>query len=368
MATSTAGLRYPHGLDIGRLWNLVCTGNHASSSDASSDPRGDGPSAVLFAGPRRLRIRDKLDPGILSDETFSGTATATVEVSPTPAISGLTGRIVFTRAGGAYGDETTFVARIDGSNEVQIGNRSGSCCPWALPDGSLLIRAGNTEDGRLDPVISNLDGSDARSFPLPDGLQFGSGPLSPDGTRVVLEGFTAPDFKEAATYIANVDGSRLRALTKEHFIPGDFSPDSKSVLLFRGQPGEPPPPRALWLVGADGRNLRQLTPADIKVQCCFNFRWSPDGLRILFASPDGDLWTIAPDGSDLTEVFHEQGHWAVTPTWSPDGSMILFALDSSPDPFAHPTNSLHVIRADGSGLTLVLGGSDFKREPTWVND
>lgn len=288
--------------------------------------------------------------------------------SPTPAITGLTGRIVFARAGGAFKDETIFVASIDGSNELQMGEPGEGCCPWALRDGSLLIRSASAPDGRFAPAISKLDGSDARLFPLPAGLQFGPGPISADGSRVVLEGFTAPDFEAAPVYIANLDGSEMKPLTDDPFIPGDFSPDGRTVMLFTGgEAGDgPPPPGSLWLVETDGSNLRQLTPADFLVQCCTGFRWSPDGTRILFASPRGGLWTIAPDGTGLTEIFHEEGRWAVTPTWSPDGSMIMFALDPSENPFAHPINGLYVIRADGSGLTLVLGGSDFKRSPAWV--
>ena len=232
-----------------------------------------------------------------------------------------------------------------------------------------MIRSGYTPDGRGDPVTSKLDGSGAKSFPLPDGLQFGSGPLSPDGTRVVLEGFTAPDFRQTSTYVASVDGSHVEVLTKDHFIPGDFSPDGKTVLLFKGLEAEgSPSPGSLWLVEADGSRLRRLTPADVDVQCCFNFRWSPDGRRILFARPDGGLWTIDPHGDGLSEVFHADGQWAITPTWSPDGSMIMFALDPTPDPFAHPNNGLYVIRADGTDLTELIGGNDFKREPVWVSD
>jgi hypothetical protein len=37
----------------------------------------------------------------------------------------------------------------------------------------MMIRAGYIADGRGDPVISKLDGSHAKSFHLPDGLQFG---------------------------------------------------------------------------------------------------------------------------------------------------------------------------------------------------
>jgi Tol biopolymer transport system component len=61
------------------------------------------------------------------------------------------------------------------------------------------------------------------------------------------------------------------------------------------------------------------------------------------------------------------GRYAVTPTWSPDGSMIMFALDPIKNPFVHPPNALYVIRADGSDLTQVLGGNNFKRKPYWVS-
>ena len=47
-------------------------------------------------------------------------------------------------------------------------------------------------------------------------------------------------------------------------------------------------------------------------------------------------------------------------------SMLLFALDPSPDPFQHPANALYVTHADGSDLTKVVGGNDFKREPVWL--
>lgn len=291
-------------------------------------------------------------------------------LAPTPAIPALTGRIVFTRAGGAYGDETTFVANIDGSGELQIGELGKSGGPWAMRDGSLLVVTTVDDSGRLIASMSQLDGSDARLVPQPAGLQFGSGPFTPDGRRFVVEAFTAPGFDADHTYVVDRDGTSIDVLVDEHFITGDVSPGGEQVLLFKGPKpaaGVRPPPGNLWLVDIDGSNLHKLTPDSIPVQCCFNFHWSPDGSRIIFASPDGGLWTIAPDGAGQTEVFRDtEGRWAITPTWSPDGSMIMFGLDPTEDPFRHPPNGLYVIRADGTGLTLVLGGQDFKREPIWL--
>ena len=104
-------------------------------------------------------------------------------------VTALKGRILFTRAGGEFGDETFFLMDADVSEEQQVGVAGEGCCPWATRDGSALIRSTTGPDGRLDPTISAVEGSDARLVPLPDDVQFGSGPLSQDGTRLVLEGF-----------------------------------------------------------------------------------------------------------------------------------------------------------------------------------
>jgi Tol biopolymer transport system component len=291
--------------------------------------------------------------------------------TPSPStITGLTGHVLFTRAGGVYGDETLFVAKADGTDERQVGELGRNCCPWASHDGSRIVFAESAPDGRVTAVTANLDGSKRVVLQLPKGnLNLAAGPLSPDGTLVALEGFDDAHPADAGIYLEQAsDGANRKRVTTVHFIPGDFSPDGKQLLLFRNSEGDPPPPGSLWLVNLDGSGLHQLTPAKTTVQCCFNYRWSPDGTKILFADPDGMLWTIAPDGSNLIRVFKDAGgRYAITPAWSPDGSMIMFALDPSQDPFTHPNNGMYVIRADGKDLTEVIGRDDFKREPVWVS-
>jgi WD40 repeat protein len=303
-----------------------------------------------------------------SAQPSAGTSAPSAE--PTPAITGLTGHILFTRAGGQYGDETVFVIGADGTGERRLSELGQSGGAFATRDGSRVTFVGFAPDGRLSTITSALDGSDQVVLPLPAGtLNLASGPLSPDGVWIMLEGFDEAHNEDSGIYVARAaDGSDLRRVTERHFIPGDFSPDGNQLLLFGNEPGDPPKDGSLWIVNFDGTGLRQLTPDDTAVPCCFGYRWSPDGTKILFSSPDGSLWTIAPDGSDLTMVFDDpDDRYAITPTWSPDGSMILFGLDPTPDAFAHPHNGLYVVRADGTDLTLVLGGNDFKREPFWVS-
>jgi hypothetical protein len=298
-----------------------------------------------------------------------GTGSApTVPPSHGDTITGLKGHVVFARAGGAYGEETIFVANADGTGERRI-TRPDRCCPWATPTGSMVVFAQGAGE-RISAVTTNLDGSRRRVLPLPEGtLSLAAGPITRNGAVIAREGFDDVHPASSGIYLTrSSDGKVIKRLTKKQFIPGDFSPDGKRLVLFKGPEGLTPPPGSLWIVNTNGTALRRLTPASVEVQCCGNYRWSPDGTKIVFADFGGVIWTIAPDGSKLTQVFKDaDGRYAVTPTWSPDGSMIMFALDPIPNPFKHPSNGLYVIRADGSDLTQVLGGNNFKREPYWVS-
>jgi Tol biopolymer transport system component len=279
--------------------------------------------------------------------------------------------ILFTRAGGTFGDETLYVSNADGSNQRRISKFGVTCCPWATRTGSALVFVGNGAGGRVSAATASLDGKRKLTLPLPKGtLNLGSGPFTPDGKMIAREGFDDKNPGAAGIYITRAsDGKIVRRITRSHFIPGDFSPSGKQLVLFKGPDGNPPPPGSLWLVNANGSGLHRLTPRHVGVECCTNYRWSPDGTKILFADADGVISTIAPDGSNLKQVYKDpNGGYAITPTWSPDGSMILFALDPTTlNPFEHPPNSLDVIRADGTGLKQIIGGNDFKREPVWVN-
>ena len=314
-------------------------------------------------------------PSVAADSAPPASAVATVApsssaLSASLAVTGLTGHIVFTRAGDPYGDETVFAVKTDGSYEKQLTDFGRGGGPWATRDGHRIAVFTVNAEHRGTVTIENIDGTDANVLPLPPGtLNLGNGPFSPDGKRLLREGFDDNHPEVSGIYFSNVDGSAVTRLTERHFIPGDWSPDGQQLLLFGNddESSEPPPPGSLYVARADGSDAHQLTPAGAEVQCCFGYHYSPDGTKVLFASPDGGLWTISPDGSDLKEVFHDpKGNWAITPSWSPDGSMIVFALDPTANPFAHPHNGLYVVRSDGTGVTLLLGGDNFKREPVWV--
>jgi Tol biopolymer transport system component len=300
---------------------------------------------------------------------------------PAITLGELKGTILFTRAGGQYGDETVFTANADGTNEQRITPfgaelpGSGQCCPRWSPDGTHVSMAVPAPGGRITAGIINADGGGARQIPLPDRtLNLAPMAWSPDGARLAFQGWDDTNPSRTGIYIGRAsDGGDLVRLTRNtqggQDLPGDFSPDGEQLVFFREDPSQQSVGR-LFVIDVDGSGLHPITPTNLAVGFG-TVRWSPDGRKILFQDAQnathGYLWTVGPDGSDLTKVFADtDDRFAISPTWSPDGRYILFALDPTAAEFSHPTNGLYVIRENGTGLTQLIDGNDFKRLPDWV--
>jgi len=164
--------------------------------------------------------------------------------------------------------------------------------------------------------------------------------------------------------------------------------------------------QGLWVVGPDGADLQQLTPAgsgasvspdgtemafvlatgnqgaapgyEIHVRPMAGgpertllkdpsigpqaVTWSPDGTRLAFYGwvlPDGryDVFVMNADGSpprQLTVSGHGAGSFA--PSWSPDGKRIAFASDRA------GSVGIYVMSADGSGQQLIQANG---LQPAW---
>jgi TolB protein len=113
-------------------------------------------------------------------------------------------------------------------------------------------------------------------------------------------------------------------------------------------------PSALFTIGADGRDLRQLTPPPPPPDESSSGdewpAWSPDGTRLAFARYDR-IFVADRDGGNGVQLtpdtlFPEQA----LPRWSPDGRTLLFLLGHPGDDEGSP---LYSINANGTGLRRV---------------
>ena len=103
--------------------------------------------------------------------------------------------------------------------------------------------------------------------------------------------------------------------------------------------------------------------------------WSPDGERIAFVANPVDsevlglrLFTMSPDGSGVFEVSDESAA-LYPPAWSADGRRIAFVAIELEPPSGWYSNVLYTVRPDGSELTRVnrVGGMSAFR-PSWSPD
>jgi len=113
---------------------------------------------------------------------------------------------------------------------------------------------------------------------------------SPDGTQLAY--ILIGDQLQSQLWVINADGSARLLLAEsenEHFGAPSWSPDGGTIAFSRCPRGSGTAQACdIWLVGSDGKGLRNLTPGDREESAPV---WSPDG-RYLAFQRDGDLWVL----------------------------------------------------------------------------
>jgi Tol biopolymer transport system component len=153
----------------------------------------------------------------------------------------------------------------------------------------------------------------------------------------------------------NADGTNeTQVLAMPQVRSSVFSPDGKYIAFIANVPDAQV--HTVELATGQVTQVTKLPGLGLRVS------WSVDGKKLLFTKEDagiGNLFTIAPDGTGLTQitrctkVYCNDGHF------SPDGKQIAFVYGSR----------LATIGANGANLQMVTGPKDPQPHyPSWSPD
>ena len=236
--------------------------------------------------------------------------------------------IAFQRGDGVRSD--VFVIAPDGGELRQLTRDNTLLGGFAwLPDSGGVVYSSSR--ATTVPYLPTLNLWEA-SFTDPEPRQVTAGEISyvqpdvhADGTIVVsrmLRRFDIWRFPVNGSPAENTRrGQRVTRQTGQVLTP-TASPDGTEVAFLSDSGGH----ANLWVIGADGTGLRQVTAeSDPRVGVGVPM-WSPDGRSIAFVSSRGNpglefgLWLVDPDGSNLRNLTpHGLGA-----AWSSDGRWVYF--------------------------------------------
>jgi Tol biopolymer transport system component len=279
------------------------------------------------------------------------------------------------------GREGVWLVHPDGTENHQVAtdvpSREQELPDWS-PDGKRLVFT--TRGGTTEPLYEyDLATNKSRQlFACIDPCLGDDEPTySPDGTKVAFIRALGPLVNDLPTdcglWIGDRATGRVQQVTSNTKPPCNrevmprWSPDGKRLTYFR-EPHESGQPSitAVFVINADGKGARQLTPSEMEAG---EPDWSRDGTWIVFATHplhsfdcclQSNLYRMHPDGSGMEQLTRYEGGSlrATQPRYTPDGKWIVFTAVTP------SSRSLWAMPADG-GKPVVIATGGFYTHGTW---
>lgn len=259
-----------------------------------------------------------------------------------------------------------------GSNAIPLWSGDGKYIAFNHTGGGVWIM---NSDGTNEHLLDSRLSSDYLSA----WAASGSAMLVTTGTStllVSLDGLTVTRIQTV-----NIPSYSANPYTQDAIL----SPDGKQIAYLLAGSG----PTSLWVADSDGSNPKEIL--DGTQQCIGLPAWSPDGARIAFRAmipsksdpcgtggpgvDDGEIFTVAPDGSKLHQVTHFgpiaegtcNANELFPGAWSPDSQQLVVDVEPNASEPGRGTTcpGLYVINADGSGMTQITHSTETDSMAAW---
>lgn len=270
------------------------------------------------------------------------------------AFPGTNGDIVFNRLTNQQFD--IWAVDADSTSTVRLTRteRANEDMPDWNADGTKIAyaRCGRAELSNCDIWVMDADGSNRTKLTTTPVAQETWPVWSPDGTEIAYT--SNLDDPSQDVYVMDADGSNQTRLTTTPSFDAfpEWSPDGTRIAFTSDRSALDD----IYVMDADGSNQTRVTKGrkiDERPD------WSPDGSTIVFSRNGNDIWSVAPDGTGLTQITFTEKRDEFAPTYSPDGTKIAFNRVTSSGRLG-----VWIVNADGTGaIQQTFGKQDLF--PDW---
>ena len=284
------------------------------------------------------------------------------ESAEVPVIPGMAdqpgGRIAFTCQIYKYqSSEQICLMNADGSGWRRLTPEDGfrHYYPSMAPDGASVVYSAFREANVYEIYEAGLDGTITR---ISDRLGVLTAPeISPDGELIAFMRWTVTS-NQYQIWVMDRDGSGARQVVSGSGWDPTWSPDGNRILFASDRSGR----NQLWAVNLDGNALEQISdlPA-IRGRS----DWSPLNQIVTYSGEpwNRELFLMAADGSNMRQLTPAGGN-SQGPSFSPDGKWVAFTAYFDTYGDIHGCE-IYIMRVDGSDLRRLTNNDYCDYQPRW---
>ena len=275
--------------------------------------------------------------------------------------------ILFSRASFGSDVNDLYTIKPDGSEVQLLYQDPGTAVDgsWLRDKTKIVYRSNASTTGKMEAFMINADGTDRTQVTAADNDV--SSPRFYDNNAIwFIKHLGYHQMDLFSIDLTSQSETRLTDYQSESQAMYDFAFNGTAVTL--GIEADVCGTGELFLTNSDfSGSQTRLTTGYFDLQAKF----SPDGSKIVFAREPAscgnrpmNLWVMNADGTDLRQLtFGIDREAYLSPSWSPDGTQLVCSYNSSD----YNQCDLVVMNADGSGQANITMTADFSESsPEWA--